>query len=300
MPQHADIQMNQKPMQSVTVKPVEEKIAVDVPKSMQSAHVRIDPSMHGSMKFAALTGILLVTMSVVTFYFGVDFLRASLTGTTQEVDVTITAEGHFDPSTVTLVPGDTLTITSHNIDPQVIKSKDERELFPVQILETDQSYSFDVPLSAVSAEFTYFSETLPNDRELTITITSQTQGSSSSVQSSNDILIPLLNDMSSSSVSSVRSSSSVSQMQIPVNQSSSMQPVPEVNPFGGTAKIETNPYTVGNKRFSSSSSLHGGAPLNPRKPRTSPETGPGLWLLGVCALATVGFMYSRQKKSLNK
>ncbi len=123
----------------------------------------------GAMRLSAFTGIAVVLV-LGTLYVGIDNLRGNLTeGNTSDTTITITQDGHFDPASVTVTAGGSLTIENKNSDPQVIKIKEgSNELFPVQVL-FEKPYVFAVP-SDVSGTFTYVSETLPNGEQVEITV----------------------------------------------------------------------------------------------------------------------------------
>lgn len=121
-----------------------------------------------AMRLSAITGIALVLVGIA-FYVGIDNLRGSLTDTGGGITtVTITADGHFDPASVSLAAGSTLTIENKNENPQVIKVKEGSELFGSQVI-FDQPFTFVIPAN-VTGSFTYFSETLPDDQTLVITV----------------------------------------------------------------------------------------------------------------------------------
>ncbi len=177
------------------------------------------------MHLAAFTGIGLVLLLGAIFYLGTDSLRGSLTGGAgSSVNVTITKEGAFSPNSVAIRPGDELVITNENPDPQVLKPKDTAELFSVQVL-FDEPFSFVVPVAALGKTYTYFSETLPEDALLEISVVESIEQAavSSDANSSEDLipLPPILPTPESSESSSESSeSSSSSSSSIPVVQAS--------------------------------------------------------------------------------
>lgn len=137
-----------------------------------------------SMRLSAFLGVALV-LGAIGFHFGFGNIFGDLSGGATPTVVEITPEGVFSPNTITLSPGDTMMLENKNPDPQVIKSKDGRELFAVQVL-FDTPFTFTVPSNAFGT-YTYFSETLPDDKTLTITIAA---GATSSSVDSADIPIP--------------------------------------------------------------------------------------------------------------
>ncbi len=187
---------------------------------LRTSYVRIDPPQ-SSAGLAAVTGISVVLVLGTVFYLGIDNLRTSLLG--QSKQVTITALGAFDPATINIQRGETLTIVNNNADPQILKAQDT-ELFPSQMLFKDQQkpYTFTVPTSAALQSYVYTSETLPSSEKLTITVTDASGTSSSaaaSLQSSDFIPIP-------SDVQTVRSSqaSTVSNTTPPIDAVDAVNP----------------------------------------------------------------------------
>ncbi len=127
------------------------------------------PSKRG-MQLAAVAGIGTVVMIGFGLSFGLESLRGSLLNESA-VKVTITADGHFAPSQVTVHPGDILTIESKKTDPQVLSPKDPAaELFGMEVVFGDP-FTFTVPENAVLQSYQYHSETLSPEEMLTITVT---------------------------------------------------------------------------------------------------------------------------------
>lgn len=123
------------------------------------------------MRLSAFFGVALV-IGILGVLFGFGNIFGDLTGGSAAVTtIEITTDEVFSPSTVTLRGGDMLTIVNKNPSPQVIKSKNERQLFPTQIL-FDTQFDFTVPENA-NGTYVYFSETLPDEQTLTINITPQ-------------------------------------------------------------------------------------------------------------------------------
>lgn len=138
------------------------------PAPVSIPHRAVNPK---TMRLSAFLGIAIV-IGIVSAYFGIgaDFL-SGLTGDLagqEGTTITVTAAGYFSPDSVTVRPGDTVTLLNTNPDPQVIKSKNGRNLFDVQVLFTDP-FTFTVPQSAMGP-YVYFSETLPEDRTVNITV----------------------------------------------------------------------------------------------------------------------------------
>lgn len=168
------------------------------------------------MTLSAITGVSVVSL-VIFFSFGLSDLRGSLTSsggtlkTPPTPSVTITADGNFVPSTIEVQANTTLRFTNENKDPQVLKTKNGKELFPVAVLFTDP-VEVKIPVSA-SGSYQYYSETLPEDKILTIiirnalsveTLALKTIDSSSSAVSSTSISSAMsLSSFSSSSSSAL-------------------------------------------------------------------------------------------------
>jgi plastocyanin len=289
-----------------------------IPTYEEPKHVYNAPRPR-NMHLSALAGIAIVLLGGA-FYFGIANLRGSLTdGTTTETAVTITTDGQFSPTNITVHPGDSITIENLNTDPQVLKSKDGRDLFPVQVLFTTP-FVFTVPSDA-SGMYTYVSETLPDDRELTITIdiapttgagaTSVEENAPSSVPYGEEIPIPFGSGplIPASSMSS--SASEPSAIPVVINQDEdtatiSLQEGASSSSSGFTQNtLPSNPYTVGTQTTTQGiavaaeqgEQLHSGAPLQQLKthtPRKVSETGPaGMALLVLPALFAVAMVYRR-------
>lgn len=135
----------------------------------RKATVRVQSLDAGHMHLAALTGIGIVLALGAVFYIGTDSLRGSLTDRVTTTNVTITAEGKFDPPQVRIRPGEELVITNENPDPQVLKPVGPSDLFVTQLL-FDEPFSVQIPQSAMGKTFTYVSETLPETESLTISV----------------------------------------------------------------------------------------------------------------------------------
>lgn len=276
-----------------------------------------------SMRLSAFLGVVLV-LGAIGFHFGLDNIFGDLTGGSETTDVTveITTEGVFEPDTITLHPGDKLTLTNKNPDPQVIKSKDGREIFPVQVL-FETPFEFTVPTDA-NGTFTYFSETLPDDKTLTITIEPKQAAAITSSEPATEapLEIPLPfaggETVSTSTETSAQSSSSAPAVAIQKTEHSGETATISL---GGsetqetnlqesfTSQIPVNPYTVTsgleqqNKieaivaAAKEAQNLHSGAPLQQivtHKPKSVTSTGPeGALVLLIPALAGVAMLYRK-------
>lgn len=277
-----------------------------------------------SMRLSAFLGVVLV-LGAIGFHFGLDNIFGDLTGGSETTDVTveITTEGIFAPDRITLHPGDKLTLANKNPDPQVIKSKDGREIFPVQVL-FETPFEFTVPTDA-SGTFTYFSETLPDDKTLTITIepkqAAATASSEPVAEAPLEIPLPFAGGetVSTSVETSAQSSSSAPAVAIQKTEhsgetatislggSDAQENQPTQESF--TNQIPVNPYTVTSGLEQQSKidaiiaaakenqNLHSGAPLQPivtHKPKTVTSTGPaGVLALLIPALAGVAVLYRK-------
>lgn len=282
--------------------------------------VTVNPA---SMRLSAFLGVVLV-LGAIGFHFGLDNIFGDLTGGSETTDVTveITTEGMFAPDTITLHPGDKLTLANKNPDPQVIKSKDGREIFPVQVL-FETPFEFTVPTDA-SGTFTYFSETLPDDKTLTITIEPKQAAAANSSEPAEaaplEIPLPFADgEPVSTTEASTQTSSSAPAIAIQKTEHSGEtamirlggSDVQENQPAqeSFTNQIPVNPYTVTsgleqqNKidaiiaAAKESQNLHSGAPLQPivtHKPKSVTNTGPeGALALLIPALAGVAILYRK-------
>ncbi len=277
-----------------------------------------------SMRLSALFGVMIV-LGTIGFTVGLGNLFGDLTGGSdaQTTTIEITAEGVFSPDAITVRHGNSLTLTNKNPDPQVIKSKDGRVLFPIQVL-FDQPFIFTVPSDA-NGIYTYFSETLPDDKQLTITVTTEVifpttaASSSSSPQASFEIplpfgdSVPITTPTETLSAASVSSASSVSvqktehsgdtvTISLPSNGSVSSS---QSSDLTFTTQIPTNPYTVASglqhqtitAKAKNAQNLHSGAPLQQlvkHRPATITLTGPeGIYFLFLTAMLAVTLLYRK-------
>ncbi len=268
-----------------------------------------------SMRLSAMFGIGIV-LAVAAFSFGLGNIQGDLTHDTS-IAITITADGTFSPSTSAAHPGDTITITNENADPQVLKSSNGRELFSAQVV-FDTPFSFVIPDTAMGA-YVYTSETLPADRTLTITVTPKTVAtvqSAPSTQSDSQIPIPFGDGPVVPTTASSTPSSPVIDVQPTEHSSDAVvislggaQNTVSSSAASTNANVPTNPYTVqsGLEKISQTQSiidnaqneeqLHSGAPLKQlatHTPKTVTETGPaGALLLLIPALLGVSLFYRK-------
>lgn len=252
------------------------------------------PRMQRSVGMPAVFGMTVVLLGV-GWYMGLgETLLGSLGSNEQTHTITVTEDGHFDPSDITVLPGDEVTIVNKNVDPQVLKAIGGRELFETLVLFEDP-YTFTVSADA-KGPYIYGSETLPVEETVTITVSvpvEVTASTSSSSSTSDPIPIPF--NTQDVKTASTASSSSVAAV-VTTHQSG-----PATISLGGntssassasakttSATIPTNPYTVhatGADQYiantqalaNANEQLHSGAPLaqyaNYRPPVTT-STGP--------------------------
>lgn len=262
-----------------------------------------------TMRFSAILGVILV-LGAIGLHFGFGNIFGDLIIGTDVANTTIeiTEDGAFFPDSITLHPGDTLNIINHNVDPQVIKSKGDTELFPVQVL-FDTSFEFTVPDTA-NGTYTYFSETLPDDKTLTIIVT---PGESPTVETTptpsqedfNEIPLPFVDDApdtipvpdissSSSSQSSAAATVSIQNTEhssetATISLRESQTASSEASENDTPSNLPVNPYTVSSgleqqsriqaitEAARQAQELHSGAPLQEmvkHKPTTVTKTGP--------------------------
>lgn len=274
------------------------------------------PSARG-MTMSAVLGVLIAVGGIVA-YLGLDIGSFSLTGEllgSQSLTVTITEDGNFSPDTLEIHPGDTVTIENKNADPQVIKTKNNRDLFPVQVI-FDEPYTFTVSDDAVDT-YVYFSETLPEDRTVTFTVSEATPASS---ESSSDGGIPLPFGGGDPIESQV--SSSVSSSLRPATQTVEHSDETATITLGGSTSsssstsgivsvLPTNPYTVESglsqqqqmERIASSASstetLHSGAPIKQlvmHTPKTVTQTGPAEMMLALLFIPSLAGVFILARK----
>ncbi len=257
---------------------------------------------------SALAGMGIVVI-ISIFAIGMDTLRGSLSGDESNTQtVTITPDGHFSPATLSIPQGALLTIENKSTDPQVLKVKEGPELFPVQVL-FDTPFAFSVPPTALGT-YMYFSETLPDDRTLIITVTKAIETQPTALAPDAALFpIPFADSLQPIDTPA-KEPASLSVEQEPLKQGDTNGDAPVLIELGANSEageIETlgqnaiavNPYTVGSeasKKMSEdiagkSAKLHSGAPLldNPRyHPRSNTSTGPVAW--GVCVGAMLLFL----------
>ncbi len=276
------------------------------------------------MRLSAITGVGIVLLGAV-FYAGIGNLRGSLTEGTTGATVTITEDGHFSPETIGVTVGSTLTIENKNRDPQVMKVKTGRELFSSQVI-FDTPFVFTIPSDA-NGTYTYFSETLPDDRLLTITVSAPIEGGANPPPQSEQAPapadsaqiplpfgdgpitpaenLPMPNPATPTPIASVTPTTpSIIEEQADgseiISIGSGEQPAPaNFDP----SKIPTNPYVVGSDQHYENSAaleekkLHHGAPLlemRKHRPKVSASTGPDVWVaLLLPALAGVYVFYRK-------
>lgn len=292
--------------------------ALSAEKPAQAApHSSTQPHRIG-MHLSAFTGIAIVVVAV-TMYIGVDSLRGSLTGTNSgTTTITMTADNHFSPSTISVAAGTTLVLENKNQNPQVLKAKAAPELFPTQVL-FEKPYSFTIP-STVQGTFLYVSETMPKEELLTIIVTPAIE--TTGVSGADLPPLPFggpLSEIVSSQASPVSGHDNAMTVIPASGESSGNQDTVTVISVGGTAQtssastntkntndIPENPYTVANGKKNGSvgaqiakneKSLHSGAPLldyPEYRPQRNTETGPVAWGIFVGALAMITIGYRRR------
>ncbi len=282
-----------------------------IPLSTQSPA----PSDRMRMGLSAMIGIVGV-LFVLSFFFDITtLLQGSLTPSdrsssvsshSSDTVVTITKDGVFEPSTLAISAGKSLTFINKHPDPQVLKTLSGSSLFPAQVIFTDP-VRVTLPSTATGSS-SYYSETLPPTSLLQITIVDAapsrtieslaTSSLSSSSPSIPAIPIPFADDAPS------RIQPEVVQGQLPSSPSVSAptllsvqsSPSPQaVVPMNNTA-LPRNTYTLATRsnRLKSTSlastakttpsRLHGGAPL---RPRVIASTGVETWLM--CLIGCIAF-----------
>lgn len=267
-----------------------------------SAHVAVEPT-HVSLRLAAATGIALVLAAFATFYFGIDFLRASLTGITVQ-EVRIAEDGGFWPDSVTLAPGDEIRVINENADPQVIKNKENPDAFDRPAIFPGEEAMLKIPAETPAGTYIFYSETLSEDLTLAVNVItdagSQVTGDGEVLEDAiGEILIPDLAQFAAEQpAASAPQSSSSSSHNAPQliadpseeviaspppsspplpsqpEQAPPLEPTPSFtiggedenarNPFFDSAAIPVNPYTVGNI---------GARPLPPKQETTQLHQG---------------------------
>lgn len=265
-----------------------------------------------AMQAAAILGIGIVLL-LTALYFGIDSLRGSLTGETGNTTaVEITTDGHFSPASISVAAGSTLSIENKNKDPQVLKVKSGRPLFPVQVLFTTP-YTFTVPTDAAGT-YTYVSETLADTETLTIVVTASVEsaaapaGTAQNNVASDQIPLPFGDStMSSAPAQQERVEPAISALATEHSSDTAMIDLATGQTDADVSlsqnQLPTNPYTVAAAKSGKSQSatiaasakakLHSGAPLSQYRPRAVTQTGPELWLLLFPAMFALCIVYRR-------
>ncbi len=260
-----------------------------------------------SMRLAALFGVTIVLSAIgMTFGFG-SLFGELLDHQDARTTVEITTSGTFSPDIITLHPGDTFILRNTHADPQVIKSHDERSLFPTQVL-FEEDFTFTVPTDATGT-YTYFSETLPDDRLLTIIIAGATQKSetfseiplseyehmqvSSASSSVPTVSVESTEHTNETAVISLSGTATTSSSQASVSASADIP----VNPYTAShGYAQNNSTAIANAAFAEKN-LHSGAPLkqlSQHTPSTITQTGPaGIFLFMLPALFGVMILYRK-------
>jgi len=304
--------------------PVRVKIVSEVPHPLpQNARPRHSEPLplqpRSSLGVSALLGIGAVLVLLV-WYFG---LGSNLLGDIgQEENVlTITAEGVFDPTEMTLHPGGTLTIRNEHADPQVLKSVSGRELFPVQVV-FEEPVTITIPSDALGP-YSYFSETLPEGTVTFVIAEAMEQSAASEDARENELLgdDPIPIPFGSDEIPT--SAPSATPVTPPETEAiiSTHAAGPATISLGGSASrassegrkissvnIPTNPYTVGAtgadqylagavQEFDEDT-LHSGAPLaqyTEYRPPVATATGPEHTAVLVLFLAGIAFAFVAQR-----
>ncbi len=280
----------------------------------------------GAMRLSAFAGIAIVLV-IGTLYVGIDNLRGSLTEeNASSASITITEDGHFDPASVRVTAGGSLTIENKNSDPQVIKVKEgSNELFPVQVL-FEKPYVFAVP-SDISGTFTYVSETLPNGEQVEIVVQPAIEASAvieepAAIESEPPVenmdafplpfggpvvaepepvpAAPAIEESVPITIETTETAHTLHENtaeEISIGESKTEN----VASFS-SGEIPTNPFTVatagkngngGSRIASTVKNLHSGAPLLQmrRRPESNASTGPAAWGVFIGAMVLMFALY---------
>jgi plastocyanin len=248
--------------------------------------------LRGSPKPAAILGILL------TVGLGTALATGQLTLTGQvssSIDVSIDVDG-FDPASVVVHPGETVTWTNDTVLPQTLEilTPDGATALATLTIGTDEVGSVTVPETLAYGVYPFRTIGLS---KFTGQITVAELMSSSADASSIDTASTL---PSGGSSMSANSAAGIDVSNLPI----------EANPYALTAADLTRPAAG---RSSSSTSvagttdetLHGGAPLR-QQPGTSyatpprhAQSGPAAWGVFALSLVAIGYVIRRQTRQLD-
>ncbi len=226
---------------------------------------------------AAAVGIALMIAAVTYSFGGLDTLIGQLTNPTPDVTVSIKQSGP-DPSIVTIKPGQTIRWINDDQIPHVLTGESlptaDGKPFSTPAMFPDSDAFYTAPAAGPEGTYDYISETSDQVAgQIVISNASVAEASSSS--SSTEIIVP---EAPIPQVQPVSSSSSAP-VQLPA-QSSSVAPSPV-----GANVIAVNPYVIGTKKTSSTSSKKPG--VTEHKPTKQTETGPAVWIVLACSVAAL-------------
>ncbi len=295
---------------------------------------RNDSPNPAMLRLSAILGIGIVIVGAGLYFGFIGTLQGDITNGIGSTTIVITKDGHFSPSNVTVKRGGTLTIKNENQNPQVMKPKDGRELFPVQVI-FETPYTTTISTTS-EGTYTYISETLPESEVLQIVVapdtTIETPANVVASREVVDIPLPFGEEVPAKKVVPEAESAMATgnlpapqTTEIPVTIQTEHQndsAVVSIVTAGKTAndipvfessKIPVNPYTVeeGKKKsqqveiatgHKAKEAMHAGAPLQKLKkykPVHITDTGPaGSWLLFFPAVLGLFFLYQRSLRSI--
>jgi plastocyanin len=256
--------------------------AADAPRAQEAVLTMPKGAMTVSRKPAAIVGILLVIAVGYMFVQGMSGLVGQLTGSTAVV-IRITAQG-FDPASVTVRPGQTITWKNEDAIPHIVFSdslkNDKNGALLTSPIFRGSEASVTLKADLPTAEYEYASRTKADWKgKIVIELPAVSSSSSSEAPASSAPSVPAQTVPQASSISSTSSS-----------DSKLMAPVPGLpDTTAAAGGIPENPFTVASPVTASTLPAQTGTTPKPplmqqtvSKPIAQPESGPGFtWVIGI-------------------
>lgn len=231
----------------------EEIVPIRTKKSDEKAPIRV------SRLPAAMVGILLLFGIAIVSFGGIQSLLGQLTNPTPDITIHLKNSGP-DPSPAIVSAGQIVRFVNDDSIPHVLSSTtlptESTSPFSTPGMYAGNDYFYTIPANAAPGTYDYISETNPEFAgEIVVTV-------------------PVVTSSSSVAVLAVSpSSSSAVPVALPIQQSSSIKPLP-------AGIIAVNPHVVGTKKQSSSTKQG----VTQHKPTKNTESGPAIWIAVMCVV----------------